>query len=86
MQALLAFVFLFLMSHILNITKEVNTMEKRILMTQQEAAAYLGTTVQTLNTWRHHGKNPIPFVRWGNRIRYRKEDIDTWLTANTVLN
>lgn len=52
---------------------------KSILMTQSEAAAYLGTTVGTLNTWRHYGKNPIPFVRWGNRIKYRKEDLDAWI-------
>ena len=55
----------------------------KILMTQKEAAAYLGTTVGTLNTWRHYGKDKIPFVRWGNRIRYRKEDLDTWIAANT---
>ncbi len=55
---------------------------KPVLMTQQDAADYLGTTVQTLNTWRAHGKNPIPFVRWGNRIKYLKEDIDTWIKEN----
>lgn len=54
------------------------------LMTQAEAAKYLGTTVGTLNTWRHHGKNPIPFVRWGNRVKYRKEDIDKWVAENTI--
>ena len=57
-------------------------MTDTILMTQAQAAKYLGT----LNTWRHYGKNPIPFVRWGNRIRYRKADIDAWLANNTVLN
>ena len=34
-----------------------------VLMTQQEAAEYLHTTVGTLNTWRHYGKDKIPFVR-----------------------
>ena len=28
-----------------------------ILMTQAQAAKYLGTTVGTLNSWRHYGKN-----------------------------
>ena len=48
-----------------------------ILMTQAQAAQYLGTTVGTLNCWRHYGKNTIPYVRWGNHIRYRKADLDT---------
>lgn len=55
-----------------------------ILMTQKEAAQYLGTTVGTLNTWRHYGKDTIPFVRWGNRIRYRKEDLDTWIQSQII--
>lgn len=57
-----------------------------VLMTQQEAAEYLHTTVGTLNTWRHYGKDKIPFVRWGNRIRYRKSDIDKWIEDNTTSN
>lgn len=60
------------------------TISSRILFTQKEAAAYLGTTVGTLNTWRHYGKDKIPYVRWGNRIRYRKEDLDTWIEAQLV--
>ena len=60
------------------------TISSRILFTQKEAAAYLGTTVGTLNTWRHSGKDTIPYVRWGNRIRYRKEDLDAWIEAQLV--
>ncbi len=56
----------------------------RVLMSQQEVAEYLGTTVGTLNTWRYMGKNPIPFLRFGNRIKYRKSDIDAWIEANIV--
>lgn len=55
---------------------------KPILMTQREAATYLGTTVGTLNSWRHYGKDKIPFVRWGNRIRYRQEDLDVWIAEH----
>lgn len=53
-----------------------------ILMDQRAAATYLGTTVGTLNSWRHYGKNKIPFVRWGSRIRYRKEDLDAWILSH----
>ena len=55
---------------------KILTTLSHVLMTQKEAAEYLHTTVGTLNTWRHYGKDKIPFVRWGNRIRYRKEDLD----------
>lgn len=50
--------------------------ETQKLMNQAEAAKYLGTTVGTLNTWRHYGKQKIPYIKWGNRIRYRKTDLD----------
>lgn len=56
----------------------------KILMTQKEAAEYLGTTVGTLNTWRHYGKDKIPFIRWGNRIRYRKEDLENWVNEHRI--
>lgn len=66
----------------INLTKGNTMNTDTILMTQAQAAQYLGTTVGTLNSWRHYGKNTIPFVRWGNRIRYRKADLDTWIENN----
>lgn len=54
-------------------------MTESILMSQAEAALYLGTTVASLNTLRHYGKIKIPFIRWGSRIRYKKEDLDNWI-------
>lgn len=58
------------------------TTTQPILLTQKQAANFLGTTVGTLNVWRHLGKNPIPFVRWGRSIRYRKEDLDAWVLSH----
>ena len=60
--------------------------DTKILLTQQEAANCLGTTVGTLNVWRHLGKNTIPFVRLGRSIRYRKEDLEEWIAAHVVTN
>jgi excisionase family DNA binding protein len=54
-----------------------------VLMSQTEAAKYLGTTIGTLNSWRHYGKQKIPFVRWGKCIRYRKADLDIWIASQT---
>lgn len=53
-----------------------------VLLTQKQVAAYLNTTVDTLNVMRHKGTNPIPFLRWGRAIRYRKEDLDQWVQNN----
>lgn len=69
-------------AHNINSKQKESIMTDIVLMTQAQAAKYLGTTVGTLNTWRHYGKNPIPFIRWGNRIKYRKADIDNWLNTN----
>ena len=65
-----------------NLIKSDNT-DSSALMSQKEAAKYLGTTVGTLNSWRYYGKNKIPFVRWGKHIRYRKVDLDAWILSQT---
>lgn len=56
--------------------------QEKVLLTQEEAAKYLGTTVGTLNAWRFYGKQKIPFIKWGNRIRYRIEDLDKWIEGH----
>ncbi len=61
---------------------KISSSESKALMTQREAAQYLGTSVGVLNVWRHLGKQKIPFVRWGRHIRYRKADLDAWIDSN----
>lgn len=56
------------------------------LMDQKAAAAYLGTTVGSLNVWRTNGTHKIPYVRWGHNIRYRKEDLDAWIAEHLQNN
>lgn len=60
-----------------------NDIETRLL-SQKDAAKMLGTTVGSLNVLRSQGRSPIPYVRWGNRIRYRREDIEKWIADNTI--
>lgn len=62
-----------------------NFTPETILLTQKQVAKLLGTTVGVLNTWRSQGRNPIPFIRWGNRIRYRREDVDRWMMENMII-
>lgn len=47
------------------------------------AAARIGTTEGTLNTWRYLGKGP-KYVKIGRRVVYRPADLDAWLEAHAV--
>ena len=51
---------------------------------QRTLAAALGVSVAALAQWRHRGKGP-PFVREGNWIRYRRADVEAWVSARAAL-
>ena len=50
------------------------------LKTVREAAETLSLSVSALNKWRVEGRGPR-FVRLGGRVRYRDEDIESFITA-----
>jgi excisionase family DNA binding protein len=53
----------------------------RKLLTTKEAANHLGVSIAYLERDRWAGAR-VPFVRLGKRsIRYRQEDLDTFVTA-----
>jgi excisionase family DNA binding protein len=57
------------------------------LLTEQEAAEYLGMHTNTLLKMRKPGinKRPLPYVRInGKTIRYRKSEIDKFLEEHTL--
>ena len=43
----------------------------------RRAAAYLGLSRRTLDGYRVSGDGPA-FHRFGNRVRYRRADLDAW--------
>ena len=43
----------------------------------QQAARFLGLSAKTLARYRVTGDGPV-FHRFGNRIRYRREDLEAW--------
>lgn len=47
------------------------------------AAPMIGVSAATLKMWRRKKIGP-PYVRFGNRVRYRVSDLDAWLAAHTV--
>jgi len=54
------------------------------LFTTPQAAEFLGTTPGTLTTWRCTKQVRIPYVKIGRNIRYRLQDLQSFLTAQTV--
>jgi excisionase family DNA binding protein len=59
------------------------TGNKRKLLTNKEAAAYLGYSEKTLTKWRCTREEHIPFYR-GNPVRYDVADLDRWLESRKV--
>lgn len=52
------------------------------LLTALELAKLIGAPVETV--WRGcNGVNQIPKIRLGRLIRYRRQDVEKWLDANT---
>jgi len=49
-----------------------------VLMTPAQVSAYLGVPTGTLANWRYQGHGPAS-LRVGRHIRYRAEDIATWV-------
>jgi hypothetical protein len=50
------------------------------LLDQADLGSLLGVDVRTLSTWRTRGEGPA-FVKVGNRVLYREEDVTRWLAG-----
>ena len=61
----------------------ITVMSSRDLISPDEVAEILGVATQTLAIWRCARRYGLPFVRVGRLIRYRKADVEAWLTART---
>lgn len=53
------------------------------LLNEVAAADLLQLSIRTLQAWRCKSMGPA-FVRAGRAIRYRRSDLKSWTTANTV--
>lgn len=54
------------------------------LLTEVQVGALLGVAATTLQQWRHRGKGP-PFIKEGMWVRYRRGDVDVWLSSRRGL-
>lgn len=50
------------------------------LLTVEQVEAEYGFPVATLYGWRHRGTGPAS-ARLGVRVRYRRSDIEAWITG-----
>ena len=53
-------------------------------MVPAQAAAYLGVAEDTLAIWRCTKRYPLPYIKVGRLIQYRKSDLDAFLALRTV--
>ena len=53
-------------------------------LTRQEAADYLGVSVNTLEVWACTGRYELRFYRVGRKVFYRRSDCDDWLARRAA--
>lgn len=53
------------------------------LLSNEQAAEYLGVTPGTLEVWRCNGRYELPFIKVGRLVKYRRRDLEAWLEART---
>lgn len=54
------------------------------LLSREQAAEYLGVTPQTLAVWASTHRYDLPFVKIGRLVKYRKADLDTFITSRVI--
>ncbi len=54
------------------------------LLTNEEAAAYLGVTPRTLEVWRCEKRYHISYIKVGRLVRYKIEALDAFIESRTV--
>jgi excisionase family DNA binding protein len=75
-------------SHTNQSSKQIQTSRfsrKPLLLTSEEAADFLGLKTGTLVNWRCTKNQEIPFIKVGSRVRYREQDLLTWLERQLVV-
>lgn len=68
----------------MSIQAELDTTIESPLLTQEEAARYLRTTVEVLANMRHRGNTGPKFVRIGRQPLYREQALLDWITETEV--
>ena len=56
------------------------------LLTREQAAQYLGITPRTLAVWACTKRYNLPFVKIGRLVKYKRVDLDAFITRRTISN
>lgn len=59
-----------------------NSEPRAPLLTAREASDFLNVPVSTLAVWRSTGRVQLPYVKVGGHVRYRREDIEHFLSKD----
>lgn len=54
------------------------------LLSEAATAELLGIQPNTLSVWRVKRSHSLPFIKVGRLIRYRRQDVLSWLQRRTV--
>lgn len=54
------------------------------LLSQTEAATFLGVKPDTLKVWRVNGRHKLPYVKIGALVRYQLSDLEKFIAKNIV--
>lgn len=54
------------------------------LLTNEEAAEYLGVAPNSLAVWRTTKRYQIPYVKVGRLVKYRLPDLEAFLNSRTI--
>jgi hypothetical protein len=59
--------------------------ELPLLLTEAELAKHLRVTPGTLANQRSEGRSPIPYIKVGRQVRYRRNDVLAFEEGNLVV-
>jgi excisionase family DNA binding protein len=54
------------------------------ILSNDDAAKYIGVTPRTLEVWRCTKRYQIPFIKVGRLVKYRKSALDAFLDSRTI--
>lgn len=54
------------------------------LLSVEQAAEFIGITSHTLDVWRCTKRHSIPYLKVGRLVKYRRSDLEAWLTSRTI--
>ena len=54
------------------------------LLSVEQAAEFIGVTSHTLDVWRCTKRHSIPYLKVGRLVKYRRTDLEAWLTSRTI--